>query len=261
MGAIEWTKDMLGIMDDVGDFAVKTAKVLRRVDPLINKLEQAGKKLGDKLDAAEKEGDLKKVKRLLDNADFNRPRLIGKTVSKKLNDALGDIRALKGKMKKLDPSVRAKALALVEGAEDDLLRAMRDNAELIGEISDAQRDVKARSRRTAALITGGTLTLAAAGVGSIVYGNVLRSFLTGMLFRGGQNYLSQAGTRLAQAGEETVRTRAAAQLEMERQQENRERDAEAARNTRQRQLQEQYPDHLVAPMPNGRPGFSVTRRD
>jgi len=172
MGAIEWTKDMVGVMDDVGDFADKTAKEMKKLKPFMLRLELAGDDLVKKLELAEAEGDIKKVKRLLDSSNFDRPKLIGKTLTSKLAGILSSLSRMRSKAGKLEPSIRGRAKSLIDDAEKAVMIVMRDNSELIKQVSSSQREVRAASRRTASLIAGGAVASAVA-VG--LYGRPMRS--------------------------------------------------------------------------------------
>lgn len=164
--ALEWLKDLVGIIDDAKDIVDRVDDIMGDVEPIAKKLKQDGDELAKAVEEIKRSDDPDVAKRILDRLDVKRPFLLGKTMSQKLDKATNDLVDLRQRVVTLDDQLKTSGLHIVDRALDSIRKLHEKNFEaikLISEIQEEHRD----SHRKVVKIIGGAVVGAAVTTGIV----------------------------------------------------------------------------------------------
>lgn len=202
---VDFFKDIFGVMDDANDYAEEVQDILKKLQPLFDRLERAGDDLGDRLEEARKADDLKKMKALLVGADFETPGVLGKTIRKKLSEAWSKTKDLEQSLRKLPPEIRRNAEKHVERAEDKIGVIIKENKKMLSEISKVQREVRSHARKIAKYVATGVLVVTGSAGVAYAFGTAIKTAVVGAFVRVATNMASDAAGHLASSSVASVR--------------------------------------------------------
>ncbi len=175
MPVIEAIKDAIGIMDDAGDFLDAARSEVDKADRILDRLERAGVETQRKISRLNTSIDLKVAKEVLESLDFARPFFFGKTMLQKLGRVVVNLKRLERDLSRVPQDIQRGVGDKVIQARNNVEQAIRENVNLLQQLSAVQQQRKDRVRAVVkALAISGVLSLATAGIAGFVLGQTFK---------------------------------------------------------------------------------------
>ena len=195
----EWIKDLVGILDDAGDYIDRVKDEMESINPVVTQLNQETGKIKQTLEMIRHSQDAELIKDLFTRLDLDRPFLFGKAIGKKLVNAQKELQSLKSHLAGQKDRVIAKvAMPVVDQAINRLDRVFREHGDMLKQISTLQMQRKVAIREVLNKIAkGGAM---AAGVSFIaisasMMGSLVTLAGTAGMFQGTVTSFMQAITK------------------------------------------------------------------
>ena len=109
----EWIKDLVGILDDAGDYIDRVKDEMESINPVVTQLNQETGKIKQTLEMIRHSQDAELIKDLFTRLDLDRPFLFGKAIGKKLVNAQKELQSLKSHLAGQKDRVIAKVAMLM----------------------------------------------------------------------------------------------------------------------------------------------------
>jgi len=171
MGVWEGIKDILGILDDAGDYVDRVKSEMEPINQLVTQLDREAKEIEHTLNMIRQSDDSDLAKDLLVKLDLNRPLLFGKAIGKRLVNARKELNDLKRHLsQRKAKAFKATVMPVITTAMRRLDHIFRQHGDMLKQISTLQVQRKKAIRAVLKIIAKGGVIAAGVSLISVIAG-------------------------------------------------------------------------------------------